>query len=307
MNLNDLRTFVAVAELGSFSKAAEQLGIAKSTVSERVRALEDDLGAPLLQRSTRRVSVTEAGEALLDKGRAIVALAADAEAELSTTTRSAVGRLRMSAPTSFGLRFLTDVVAELACAHPQLSIDFQLEDRAVDVVAERFDLALRIGRLPDSSLIAQKVGVSRRLVVASPDYLDRHGTPKEPAELREHECILYTHQRRPDTWVFDRPDGTEEWVRVSGRLQSNHGDAMARMAARGAGVAWLPEFIVEPLIERGALVALLSERCIAEMPIHVLFSARKHRTSKEELVVEALKRRLSRRASTSLVGSSVSR
>jgi DNA-binding transcriptional LysR family regulator len=292
MDLNDLRTFVVVAELESFSKAAAELGIAKSTASERVRALEGELGAPLLHRSTRRVGLTEAGESLLDKGRAIVALAADAEAELTTATRRAVGRLRMSAPTSFGLRFLTGVVAELARAHPQLSIDFQLEDRAVDLVAERFDLALRIGRLPDSSLIAQKVGVSRRLVVASPDYLVRRGTPREPSELRDHDCILYTHQSRLDTWIFDRPDGTEERVRVSGRLQSNHGDAIAELAARGSGIAWLPEFIVQPLMTEGALVGLLSERCIAEMPIHVVFAGRKHRTLKEELVVEALRHRL---------------
>lgn len=292
MDLNNLRTFVAIAELGSFSKGAAELGVAKSTASERLRALEDELGAPLLQRSTRRVALTEAGEVLLDKGRAIIALAADAEAQLTNATRSAVGRLRMSAPTSFGLRFLTEVVAELAVAHPQLSVDFQLEDRTVDLVAERFDLALRIGRLPDSSLLAQKVGASRRLVVASPEYLARHGTPREPAELRQHDCILYTHQSRLDTWVFDRADGTEENVRVSGRVQSNHGDAIAELAARGTGVAWLPQFIVQPLIDRGALVGLLSERCVTEIPIHVLFAARKHRTLKEDLVVDALKRRL---------------
>jgi len=292
MDLNDLRTFVAVAEHGSFSRAASELGVAKSTASERVRMLERDLDAQLLQRSTRRVSLTDAGEALLDRGRAIVALAADAEAELTTATQSAVGRLRMSAPTSFGLRFLTGVVAELASAHPKLSVDFQLEERSVDLVAERFDLAIRIGRLPSSSLVAQKIGVSRRLVVASPDYLSRHGSPTQPADLRGHECILYTHQTRLDTWVFGRSDGTEETVRVTGRVQSNHGDAIAELAAQGSGLAWLPEFIVQPLVEEGRLVGVLSDRCIAEMPIHVLFPTRLHRTFKESLVVEALRSRL---------------
>jgi molybdate transport repressor ModE-like protein len=292
MDLNDLRTFVAVANLGSFSKAAAELGIAKSTVSDRVRSLEEDLAAPLLQRSTRRVGLTDAGEALLDKGRAIVALAAEAEEAMTTATHSAVGRLRLSAPTSFGLRFLTDVVAELACHHPKLSIDFQLEDRSVDLVAERFDLALRIGRLPDSSLVAQKVGVSRRLVVAAPAYLERRETPRRPADLREHECILYTHQSDRDVWLFDRADGREERVRVSGRLQCNHGDAIAKLAAEGAGVAWLPEFIVASLVEDGALTPLLEERCVAEMPIHVVFASRANRTHKEELLVEALRERL---------------
>lgn len=292
MDLNALRTFVFVAEHGSFSRAAAELGLAKSTVSEHVRSLESNLGAQLLSRSTRRVGLTDAGESLLARGRAIVSLAEDAEGELTTATRTAVGRLRMSAPSSFGLRFLTDVVAELIHAHPRLAIDFQLEDRAVDLVAERFDLALRIGRLPDSSLVAHKVGVSRRLVVASQEYLARRGAPHEPSELRDHACILYTHQRRLDTWVFNRPDGTEERIRVRGRLQCNHGDAIAELAAQGAGVAWLPEFIVEPLVERGRLIGLLSEHCIAEMPIHVVFATRAHRSYKEALVVEALSRRL---------------
>jgi DNA-binding transcriptional LysR family regulator len=294
MDLNDLAIFVAVAERDSFSKAALALGIAKSTASGRVRALENDLGAQLLKRSTRRLSLTEAGRALLARGRDIVALAAEAEGEVTMATRSAVGSLRVSTPISFGLRFVTGIVADLASEHPKLAIDFQLEDRTVDVVAERFDLALRIGRLPDSSLVAQKVGASRRLAVASPGYVARHGVPMDPTALRDHECLRYTHQREVDTWVFDEADGGEWRVRISGRLQSNHGDALAALACRGAGIAWLPEFIVEPFIEQGRLISLLPGHCQTEMPIHVIFAAPSHRTYKEELVVEALRRRLDR-------------
>ncbi len=294
MDLTNLQTFVSVAELGSFSAAARELGLAKSTVSERIRSLESELGAQLLQRSTRRMSLTDAGEALLQRGRVIVSLAADAEAQLTSRTREAVGRLRLSAPASFGLRFMTDVVAELAAAYPRLAIDFELEDRSVDLVAERFDVALRIGRLPDSSLVAQRVGVSRRLVVASPRYLSLHGIPREPRDLREHECLLYTHQLHLDVWSFERDDGSEERIRVSGRLQCNNGDALGKLAAQGAGMAWLPEFIVQPLIEQKRLVAVLSERCVAEMPIHVVFAPRAHRTYKEEILVAALKSRLAR-------------
>jgi len=294
MDLNDLSIFVAVAEHGSFSKAASSLGLAKSTVSERVRALEDELGAQLLRRTTRRSNLTDAGRALFDRGRTIVALAAEAESELTAATRTAVGRLRMSAPISFGLRFLTEIVAELMRSQPALSIDFQLEDRNVDLVAEGFDLALRIGRLPDSSMSLIGVGSSRRLVVGSPAYVERHGAPSSPSELRSHECLLYTNQRDPDTWFFNRPDGSEERARVSGRLKSNHGDALAELASQGAGLAWLPEFIVEPFIEQGRLVALLPERCVAEIPIQVLFPPRSQRTFKEQLLVDALKRRLAR-------------
>lgn len=292
MNLNDLAIFVAVAERGSFSKAADALGLARSTVSERVRALEDELAAQLLKRSTRRVSVTDAGALLLEHGRSIVALAAEAQSELTSATRRAVGMLRVSAPISFGLRFLTDVVAELAREHNQLAIDFQLEDRSVDLMSVRFDLAIRIGRLPDSSLIARRVGASRRLVVASPEYIDRHGAPDAPDQLCDHECLLYTYQHDTDMWVFDEQDGGERRVRVRGRLRSNHGDALAELASSGAGIAWLPEFIVAPFIEDRRLVPLLPEHCIAEMPIHVVFPPRQHGTYKEELVVAALGRRL---------------
>jgi len=294
MDLNDLAVFVAVAEQQSFTKAAAELGLARSTVSERVRALEGAFGAQLLKRSTRRVSLTEAGAVLLARGRDIVAIAAEAESELTAAMRTAVGTLRISAPISFGLRFLTEIVAALGHAHPHLAVDFQLEDRTVDLVVEPFDLAVRIGRLPDSSLVAQKVGTSRRLVVASPSYLDRHPAPSTPMELQNHACLLYTHQRDADTWVFDEPGGAERRVRVRGRLRSNHGDALAELASSGAGITWLPEFIVAPLIERGALVALLPEHCIAQMPIHVVFPPRQHSTFKEELVIAALRSRLSR-------------
>ena len=294
MDLNHLSVFVAVAEHNSFSRAAEILGLARSTVSEQVRALEGELAAQLLERSTRRVRLTEAGETLLAKGRDILALAVEAESALTRATSRAVGQIRISAPISFGLRFLSEIVAEIACEHPQLGIDFQLEDRVVDLVAERFDLAIRIGRLRDSSLVAQNVGSSRRLVVASAGYIARHGRPETPDDLLDHVCLLYTHQQDVDTWVFDEPNGRERRVRVRGRLRSNHGDALAAMASSGAGIAWLPEFIVEQPIEQGKLISLLPQHCVAEMPIHVLFPPRVHRTYKQELVVDALKERLIR-------------
>jgi DNA-binding transcriptional LysR family regulator len=292
MDLNHLQVFVAVADEGSFSRAAEALGLAKSTVSERVRALEDQLAAQLFARSTRQVSLTDAGQLLLRRARDIIALAAQAESELTATTGRAIGTLRMSAPISFGLRFMTGMVAELARDHPLLRLDFQLEDRTVDLLVERFDLAIRIGRLPDSSLVVRKVGTSRRLVVASPAYLARYGAPNTPLELQERECLLYTHQQDADTWLFDEPGGSERRVRVHGRIRSNHGDALATLASEGAGIAWLPEFIVTPFIEQGQLVPLLPQHCIAEMPIHVVFPPRARRSYKEELVVSALQRRL---------------
>jgi DNA-binding transcriptional LysR family regulator len=201
----------------------------------------------------------------------------------------------VSVPLSFGLRFLTGVVADLMLLHPRLEIDYQLEDREVDLVGERFDVAIRIGRLEDSSVVARRIGQSRRVVVASGAYLARRGRPATPEELAGHECIRYTHQRPPDQWTFTGEDGPRR-VRVSGRLESNNGDALADAAAGGLGLAWLPDFIVSPHVRQGKLQILFDDLCQDRSPIQLLFPARPFRTFKEELFADAVAARLERSA-----------
>lgn len=291
MNLNDLGIFVAVAERHSFSAAARDLGIAKSTASERVRALEAELGTQLLARSTRRLTLTEPGRQLLVRGQDMMCIAEEAEQAIAESVSSAVGSLRVSAPVAFGLRFLSDVVADLLSAHPRLSIDLQLDEYDVDLVRERLDVAVRIGPLDDSSLVAHKLGETRHLTVASPAYVAAHGAPQTPAELSTHECLLYAYQRSGAAWTFDTPEG-EQRIRVSGRFRSNHGDALAMTACRGLGITWLPDFIALPHIHEGRLVLLLGEHCQSTASIQAVFTARQYRTYKERLFVEALERRL---------------
>lgn len=290
MNLNDLAIFVSVADLGGFSAAARQLHIAKSTASERVRALEQELGTRLMSRTTRRMTLTEAGEALLVRGREMLCIAEEAEQAIAESVSSAVGTLRVAAPVAFGLRFLSDVVADLLTQHPRLSIDLALDEADVDLVRDRFDVAVRIGPLQDSSLVSHKLGETRHLTVASPAYIARHGRPEAPDDLRDHDCLRYTHQRTA-SWTFDGPEGPRE-VAVSGRLRCNHGDALAMAATRGLGIAWLPDFIALPYIHQERLELLLGQHCQSTAPIQAVFTARQYRTYKEQLFLDALERRL---------------
>lgn len=297
MNLEDLAAFVAVAEQRSFSKAARSLGIAKSTASQRVRALETHLDTSLIARSTRSFNLTDAGQALLERGREIVAAAAEAEQAVGALRESPVGLLRVSAPVSFGRRFLSGVIASLLSEHPRLSIALDLADRDVDLVAERYDLAIRVGELPSSSLSALKIGTAKWSVVGAPRYLAAHGRPKTPAELAAHECLRFTHRRNPGVWVFDGPSGREE-VRVNGRLLCNHGDVLADTAADGFGLAWLPDFIVAPLLDSGALERVLEAFCDTVAPIQLVFPERQHRTLKARLFADALQKAFARYSQT---------
>lgn len=287
MNLSDLAVFVAVARLGSISQAATERGLAKSTVSERVKALEAELRVQLLARSSRRLELTEAGERLYRRGAEILELADEAEQEVSRMRGQAVGNLRVSAPVSFGRRFLSDVLTCLLRDHPGLSMQLDLEDRDVDLIGERYDIAIRVGDIPPSGLSARRVGWARWYVVGSPQYLDERGRPEHPSQLKQHECLRFAHRRTPGVWTFDGPDGRMD-VRIDGRLVCNHGDVLADTAAAGLGLAWLPDFITATFLDDGRLERVLEPYCDVESPVHMLFPTRRHRTKKVELFADAL-------------------
>lgn len=292
MDLEALRTFVVVVDEGSFTRAASALGVAKSTVSQRVRDLEAALGVPLLQRSTRKMSLTAAGQELFTRGHDIVGAASEAQLAIAQMSAEAVGTLRVSVPVSFGERYLGRLVAELLVEHPRLEVVLDLADRAVNLIEDRYDVALRVGGVTEPNLIAQRVGTTRHRVVAAPAYVRRHGEPRSPQELQDHECLLFAHQREPDTWRFEGPDGSR-MVKVSGRLRANHGDVLADAAMAGLGLAWLPDFIVEPAIERGDLQVLLDEHCVSPSPIHIVSVERRLRPLKTRLFIDAVRARLS--------------
>ena len=255
IDLEDVRALLAVAEAGGFGRAAAQLGISKSVVSRRVGRLEQDLTVRLLTRSTKGVMLTEAGKVLDAKARHAFGLLEEAFNEAARADGELTGQLRVTAPVSFGVAHLSSFVSEFMTAHPKLKMDVSYSDRRVDILADRFDVAVRIGSLADSTLVARRLAPLRICMVASPDYLSRHGRPLSPRDLTAHECIAYSVPDG-DLWRF-RQGKRFISVRVTGRLRLDNADAMREIAIAGAGIAGLPDFILGDAVASGALVALL--------------------------------------------------
>jgi DNA-binding transcriptional LysR family regulator len=268
--LDAMQIFVLVAEEGGFAAAGRRLGLAKSTVSKQIRALEDRLGLRLVNRDSRRLALTAAGEEWLAACRRVLAELEEAEGRLSAHTGEPRGKLRVSAPMTFGLLHLSPLLPRFSAAHPQIGIELVLDDRRVDLLAEGYDMAVRIGRLPDSSLIARRLGGARSRCVASPAYLARRGRPRHPRELGGHECLRYLYGRDAQGWVFEKA-GERILVPVRGRFAANNGEVLRDAAVAGLGVARLPAFIVDPDLRAGRLEALLEDWSGGEVDIHVVY------------------------------------
>jgi len=257
-----------VVESGGFSRAAARLGVSKSIVSRRIARLEAELGARLLSRTTRGLSPTEAGLDFKTRAERILAELEEAREAVARQGSGAVGRLRLSLPLGFGVRHVAPVLTRLAKAHPALVIDVSYTDRRVDLVAERFDAALRIGTLRDSSLVARRLAPVRAVLVASPDYLAGHGAPKTPAELAAHECLIYSGSSAAE-WQFRVGNRTLS-VRPHGRLRADNGDVLLHWAIAGLGIAELPTFYLADALESGALKPVLMDYELPEQGIHVV-------------------------------------
>ncbi|MDX1480378.1 MAG: LysR family transcriptional regulator [Woeseiaceae bacterium] len=254
----DLTTFVAVAEAGSFTAAAERLGIAKSAVSRRVAGLEERLGAQLLHRTTRKISLTDSGSAFYERARRLLADLEEAESAVAQAHGELRGQLRVAIPLAFGLRHMSRPICEFNRRHPKIVFDLDLNDRRVDLVEEGMDLAVRIGQLRDSTLIARKLFDVRTIVCASPGYLQAHGVPETPEELADHSCLVYSNLPEPRRWGYVDADGERRYVQVGPGLSASNGEFVARAAAADLGIVMNPTFIVHDLIESGALVPILT-------------------------------------------------
>jgi DNA-binding transcriptional LysR family regulator len=265
---DDLRSFVEVVESGGFNRAARRLGVSKSIVSRRIARLEADLDTRLLNRTTRGISPTEAGLELKARGERILTELDEAREAVARQAGGLIGRLRLSAPLSFGVRHVAPVLAQMAQRHPRLEIDVSYSDRIVDLIGERFDAAIRIGTLSDSSLVARRIAPVRAVLVASPDYLARHGRPATPADLAAHECLIYTGSTVAD-WQFLAGKRSIS-IRPAGRLRSDSGDAILQWAIAGLGVAEGPSFLVAEAIERGSLEPLLQDYARPEYGIYLV-------------------------------------
>lgn len=273
--LEDIRIFVATIEAGSFTAAADKLGLSKQFISKRMMALEARLGVRLLIRTTRQLRPTELGLAYYERMLALSQQIDDAEQAISQQNAAPRGILRITAPMSFGTLHLGPLLPRFMQAHPQVSIEMDLSDRTVDLIGEGYDMAVRIGQLADSSLIARSIAPMKLLVCASPDYLARRGTPSAPSELRQHDCLLYGHGKHVE-WPFIN-HGKRQSISVGGRLRANNGELVRDAAIAGLGLAHLPTFIVAQALDSGALVSVLDDYCPPASAVYAVYP--QHRQS----------------------------
>ena len=288
----DMRCFVRVAELQSVTRAAEALNLAPSAVSRRLKELEARLGAQLLSRTTRRMSLTEAGQVYFRRCQRILADVEEAEAEVGDERHGLSGELRLAAPLSFGLSHLTPILCAFAAAHPALRIDLDLSDRVVDLVGDGFDLALRIGALRDSSLIARKLCDVRMIACASPAFLEEHGMPEGPEALRALPALCYAGSERPDIWRYRDIDGTERSVQVPIRMRATNGEFLCEAAVAGLGVALQPSFIAHRALERDALRAVVPEVAWNGLALHAVYPETRHLSAKTRAFIDFARARL---------------
>lgn len=285
--LGPIAAFVRVVERGSFTAAARDLARSTSQVSRQVSALEERLGARLLHRSTRAVSPTEAGEAFYSRCARLLADLDEAEEAVAHLQAAPRGTLRLSVPMSFGVRYLAPLISSFLARYPEVRVEANFSDRRVDLVEEGFDLAVRIGALDDSSLVARRLAPYARLVVASPELVAAFGEPEHPSALAELPGLLFTYQQTGASWAFQGPDGAVS-VRLSGRLSANSGEALLEAARAGLGVALLPDFLVADDLATGRLVRLLRGWVEQGHAIWAVYPHNRHLAPKVRLFVDHL-------------------
>jgi len=282
-----LRSFTEVVAAGSFVGAADQLGLSKAAVSRHVAELEAHLGVRLLHRTTRKLSLTAEGEVFHARSRQLLADLEEAEAELTSRSREAVGQLRVSAPVSFGILHLAPVWGAFRQKQPKVVLEVNLSDRLADLAEEGFDVAIRIARLPSSSLVSRQLAETRMVLCASPQYLRRAGKPRHPSELAGHAVVAYSYWSERDTWEFDGPEGRVA-VRTEPWLRTNNGDVCRAAALQHQGLVLQPTFIVGADLAEGRLVEVLPDYRSLTLGIHAVYQSRKHLTPKVRLLVDFL-------------------
>ena len=273
---SDLEAFIAVVEAGSFTAAAERLDIAKSAVSRRVNALEERLGVQLLRRTTRRLNLTETGNSFYEHSARILADLDEAEAAVLQQHGDLRGKLRVALPLSFGTRHMDRPIAEFSRRHPRVGFDLDLNDRRIDLIAEGVDVAVRIGRLADSTLIARRLFDARSVVCASPGYLESRGTPRTPNDLVAHDCLVYSNLPDPGKWVCTDGDGIRHSVVVPVTMTASSGDFLCAVAKEGLGLVLQPTFIAGESISRGELQPVLTDYQWPVTPAYAIYPPTRH-------------------------------
>lgn len=270
-----MEMFVRVVETGSFSKAAREFNTTQPTVTKQVAATETRLKARLLNRNTRGVSLTEAGALYYEKCKGIVRDAQDADSIVRLRQSQAQGLLRIGTSVAFGRRVVVPLALEYMARHPQVQVDLSFEDRYVDLVAQGIDVAVRMGKLADSSLGARFLGMNPWVMVAAPEYLKQHGTPRRAQDLSGHVALIYSSVVGDDVWQMHTPKGEAVTVPVSGRLRSNNLSAVLAATRAGLGIALMPRYVAEESIKAGMVVEVLADHGLAEQEIHAVFPSPK--------------------------------
>ena len=283
-----MAVFVKVVEQGSFARAAERMNMSASTVSRHVAELETHLAARLLNRTTRRISLTESGQAYFERALHLLADLEETEAVISSSTVTPRGTIRLTCSTSFGVPHLAPAIGAFLARYPEVRFDISASNRFVDLVEEGLDLAIRIGDLGNPNLIARKIGTMHLVACASPGYLKRNGTPKRPEGLSTHNCFTYEYAPVKNQWRFRDRKQNEIRVRIDGNVHANNGEMLAAIAVAGTGVALEPDFMVKPMLESGALVEILKNFRPAPYHIYAVYPSRRHLSAKVRTFVDFL-------------------
>jgi DNA-binding transcriptional LysR family regulator len=289
-----MAVFVEVVDASSFAGAARRLSMSPAMVSTHIQALEQRLGVRLLNRTTRRVSVTEVGQDYYERTLRILADMKEAERAAGDLQTAPRGVLRVTTSVSSGTRFLGPAIAEYLALYPDVSVELSLDDRYIDLVEQRFDLAIRMGHLADSSLIARKLGSVGSVLCASPAYLEAKGTPQTPRDLARHNCLVYTHATKQNVWRFTHKDGGEVAVHISGRFLANNGDVLLSLALKDAGVVLVPQFIADSDLKAGRLVRLLPDYETPQFPVNAVYPHSRYVSAKTRTFIDFIAARFER-------------
>ena len=289
--LKQIESFVAVATKGSLTASALAEGVAPAVIGRRIDGLEERLGVKLLLRTTRRITLTHEGSAYLEDCQRLLADLASAEASVSAGGVKASGHLRVTAPAGFGRRHVAPLVPGFIAAHPDVSLSLNLSDRVVDIVNEGYDCAVRVGEMPDSTLVSVRLADNRRLCVAAPGYLARAGTPASPADLARHACLtLSSDASQTRGWAF-MADGELTHMRPSGRLDCSDGQVLHKWCLQGLGIAWRSTWEVEGDIASGRLLEVLQDHAAPPNGVYAVFAQRKHLPLRVRLWIDFIKQR----------------
>jgi len=287
--MQSMEVFRRVVEASSFSAVARETNMSQSTVSKHVAALEERLDAKLLNRSTRSLNLTEAGNEYYHYCVRILNDFNEAEASVGKGKIKPTGTLRLSASSAFGKVFIMPFLNDFLARYPDIDCDLVFSDHYVDLVKEGIDLAIRVGPLSDSTLIARKIGMSPRVVVASPDYLVKHGRPKKPIDLLKHDCLLYSQQKSPDQWFFHSTQSGDETIRVDSRLKASSPDVVVDAAIADMGIAIVCEWYVRDFIKQGKLKVILQDYKPTPHEVHAVYPERRFVPQKVKRVIECLR------------------